>query len=1399
MRGDGEGSGLPLDLSPHGLSSRGVLPSPDALSATAANQASSPFPPPPARSASATAPQIHFADRPQFWTSRTINADASGRVLAEPTRRTGVVVRMPPSSDVGTGQAHCRHAPMTTLVRLNDTNSPPISSLLDTGASLSSIDAGLLSRLGGSPTGSPMRVQGLGNVETLGWSTLTFFIPAKTDHGTDVNLECTLDFHVLPGFAPGLCLGLDFIEGLGLSIDALSSKARVRRYTFDVVEHLPKPFAKEAQLCTTEAVSLPARSMAWIPVDTGALAADVDYVLHPRLMTSRDESVTIAGPVAIGNRNTKHVLVGNHSSRTVHLERRTPIADAVLAHLGDRASLSPSDHRFDLGIPLPEAQVWTAATDPHAWKPDTGEEGTNATPLGPGAPEEEEGSTSAAPLDFFEGVEDPAHALCRDAETVLVDDHFRVGVDSSGTPHPEVVALLRRHRDAFALDGRPGLIRGVEMEIPLIDGAELRSEPPRRASPEKRAKMDTALDQLPSWDVIEPAASPVSFPVLMVKQYDKWRFCVDYRNLNSATVSDRYPLPTTNAVFQTLQGKRWFSSLDAIRGYHQLPVAEKDRWKTSFVCHRGLFQYKTVPFGLKNAPAVFQRLMDRVLGALRWNTAVVYIDDVVAATATFEEHLATLDAILSSASQIGLKFSPAKCTFAIPSLTLLGRQVSGAGIAVWEERAKAVQELPRPRTLRDVYHALGLFGYYRAFVDGYAEIAAPLMSLTRGWRYESVGDRSRLIRVDGTPTSADRELVEWGEDQDRSFVRLKRAISSPPILAHPDPSRPYILYVDASKSAFAAALHQVFVDEELPSASAFPAAASPIPSFAPVPRERWRSWLLADRYFGPMLRRLEASEGPDEGEWVVEEGVLVRRTDGKWALPEAALPITLRLAHERGGHFGYSKTFLGVSKSFWRPRLSEAMSFDVVPGMPPLRGKDAVLFMADEFSRMILLEPCKSSIDAAGVAAILSNRVLRLGWRPRQLVTDSEAKLTGQVMQALARSLGAELTPSSPYHQQANFVERSVQTVQNALRTMTAAGKAPWDRVLVPAIELAFNSSPNITTGHRPFDLVFIAHPDLAHAVFDADAARGAKTFEDRLAAASDRLTDAHRAIDESRAEQKRRFDGRRAPLPILHAGDQVLVRLADRPIPGLCEGKLGVRKAGPYAVREVLSPHRVRLVLPDDLRISDEFNVEQLDPLPGSPDPFSGQRDDVGRDADAVLDGAPADVDVEDDEGEVEHVASLPSGPRLRRPPLALREFDMGVTSAVAGDEWAQVLRGPITGAREVIKDGKSVTVRERPIAFQSRLTTPSEKKLVAPELELCCLAWAFARMAHLLEGVPVTVVTDHLPMSKMLTSTGATQYGPVISRCRALLLPHLHLLRFEYRQGRKHSNVDALSRLVG
>ncbi|KAE8239835.1 hypothetical protein A4X06_0g8016 [Tilletia controversa] len=1318
-----------------------------------------------------------------------------------------------------------------------------------------------------------MRVHGLGDVETLGWATITFFIPARDSHGFALMLEVALDFHVLPAFAPGLLLGLDFIQGHGVTIDAPRGKATVLRYAFDVAEHLPSPAAKEAVVCCVESVCLPGRSMTWIPVDVAALSSAVDYTFHPRLMTDPDESIKVVGPAALGNRSTTHVLLGNYGTRPVHLDRRTPVADAVAAQLGDLSAEPDVSHRFELGNAMTPSMVQKATADPGAW--------TSSVATG-----DDVDATVASPLDLFENVEEPAASLTRDAETVLVDDHFRVGVDASGHPHPDVVSLLRRHEAAFALDGRPGLIKGEEMPITLQEGAQLRSEPPRRASPEKREAMDKAIEQLLDWKVIEPSTSPVSFPVLMVRQYNKWRFCVDYRSLNSATVADRYPLPTTDAVFQTLQGKRWYSSLDAIRGYHQHPVREADRWKTAFVCHRGLYQYRTVPFSLRNAPAVFQRMMDRVLGELRWKTAVVYIDDVVAATATLEEHLETLEVILSRATTMGLKFSPSKCTFAVPSLTLLGRKVSGAGVAVWQDRAKAVLDLPAPTTLRDLYHVLGLFGYYRGFIPRYAERAEPLTRLTQGWRWESVGDRTRLVRKDGTVASADKERLEWAAAQERSFIDLKNAIARPPVLAHPDPTRPYVLYVDASKDAFAAVLHQIFEDPVVDTAiTAFPLAPAAL-----VSAERWLAWLRTDRFFGPILRRVEGDDA-SESEWIVDQGLLLRRVDGRLALPEAAAPLVFRSVHDDNGHFGYTKTCLAVMKNYWRPRLAEMVSawvrhcavcqraklsrrvgeldvdkdaqfpfetcsFDLVLGLPRSpSGNDAVLVMHDVFSRMVLLEPCKATIDAAGIAALISNRILRLGWRPRRLVSDSEARVTGRIMQALAESLKARLTPSPPHHQQANVVERAVQTVQHALRALTEKGAAGWDRRVVPAVEVAMNSTPNVTTGYAPFDLVFLAHPGAAHAVIDAGNARPGESFEDRLLAANERLEDARRAISVARAQQKRRYDASRGALPVLAVGDQVFVRLRDRPVAGFGQGKLDGRKLGPFRVGEVLSSHRVRLELPESLGIGKEFAVDQLDVPPRSPDPFAASRDLPGIVPPLVItdDAAPGRAHVDEpgpaaepdarvdpdkrldvaegdpaDDGDAAHVDPV-LRPRARGAPSALRDFvlcvqdatvaetvvaaakedgDAGVcgtvmAAAMDGPEESTVavptelLRGPLPAPKQVQIGGRLVTLRERPIAYQSRLTTPSEKRLVAPELELCCFAWAFARLAHLLEGAEVTVVTDHLPMGAMLTSDAGARYGPTISRCRALLLPHLHSFRFVHRSGRSHINVDALSRL--
>ncbi|KAE8216883.1 hypothetical protein CF319_g8887, partial [Tilletia indica] len=774
---------------------------------------------------------LHFAKKEVFCQRLNIPPMETIAPLARATHRYGNVVAQPAAPATGTGKGHQDHIPLTARIRINGTDSRALPSLVDTGASLSTIDAELLRQLGGRPHGQKLNITGLGQTRTRGWTTITFFIDAQDPLGKHTHMEFTHDFHVIPDFAPGLCLGNDFIGQHDLTISPVRGRARIGRFTFEVVERVGGPYAKDLSLVVSEDTVLEPGFQSWVPVGTASLIPDVDYVVYPRLSISPDETVRLAGPTTLLRHQPRsHILLGNHGVNTFVLRKGTIVADASAARAGDVGTTTGQS--FTLQAP-------SRSPEPSAPIPSAGDP-VDATDV-----------DVAMPLDAFEGTEPPGSALVQEAETVMVDDVFRVGVQSDGQAHPSVAELLRKHHDAFALDGRPGRVRGFDMGITLQPDAVLRPEAPRRASPEKRAAMDAAIDQLLDWDVIEPSSSSISFPVLMVRQYGKWRFCVDYRQLNTHTVPDRYPLPTVDAIFQTLCGKKWFSALDAIRGYHQLGIKSEDRWKTAFVCHRGLFQYKMVPFGLRNAPAIFQRLMDSILGPLRWHQAVVYIDDSVIATDTLDEHIKALDTLLSSAEQVGLKFSPAKCTFAVPSLTLLGRKVSGAGIAIWSERAKAIQDLPRPTTLQELYHVLGLFGYYRAFIHHFAKIAEPLTRLLRGWKYESHDGHTRLVNTEGRSLTAGAVPLQWTDEQQRSFETLRDAIANPPTLAHPDPSKPYLLYVDASKSALAAILHQIHASE-VPSPPPDPVLAHlhhlDVHLMPPtLARERWREWLLGDR------------------------------------------------------------------------------------------------------------------------------------------------------------------------------------------------------------------------------------------------------------------------------------------------------------------------------------------------------------------------------------------------------------------------------------------------------------------------------------------------------------------------------------------------------------------------
>ena len=202
-----------------------------------------------------------------------------------------------------------------------------------------------------------------------------------------------------------------------------------------------------------------------------------------------------------------------------------------------------------------------------------------------------------------------------DQPEVIQKKDIKMGPNLTEVQKEELYDLIMKHAQAFSTGQTLGKVTGYKARIETI-GALPPPQQARNAGPARKEVINQTIEQLLSWDVIEKAVSTTASPVVLVWQNNKWRFCVDFRQLNSVTVRDIYPILRSDYVFSRLAGKKYFSLLDALKGYHQVEIDERDRHKTAFISHKGLFQYKRLPFGLKNAPAQFQRLMDEIIGGL---------------------------------------------------------------------------------------------------------------------------------------------------------------------------------------------------------------------------------------------------------------------------------------------------------------------------------------------------------------------------------------------------------------------------------------------------------------------------------------------------------------------------------------------------------------------------------------------------------------------------------------------------------------------------------------------------------------------------------------------------------------------------------------------------------------
>ena len=360
----------------------------------------------------------------------------------------------------------------------------------------------------------------------------------------------------------------------------------------------------------------------------------------------------------------------------------------------------------------------------------------------------------------------------------------------------ELITVLEHHRNVFS--DRPGRCKIGEHVIRLKEGAEFPKRKIYRVPQKLQAEVDRQIDDLLNQGLIERGWGPYAHPIVCVKKPDdSIRICVDSQAINSITVDDKYPMANIEDLLMKVSKSRYITCVDCSAGYNQIPMAESSKEYTGFVTNRGLFQWKVMCFGLKNASSTYQRVMNQILDK-ESDYANAYIDDVAIHSDTWKEHLQHIDTVLTRLEDAGITLKLKKSKFGKAKIKFLGHVIGSGEHTVDKGKVEAIQKIVFPRTKKELRQFIGMASYYRGYVPNYAGIMKPLTELTK----------------------QNRSLTDPDEETVNAFNLIKLKLSTAPVLRAPDYNLPFEIQTDASDMALGACLCQTINGDEHPIAYA---------------------------------------------------------------------------------------------------------------------------------------------------------------------------------------------------------------------------------------------------------------------------------------------------------------------------------------------------------------------------------------------------------------------------------------------------------------------------------------------------------------------------------------------------------------------------------------------------